>query len=94
MLAVSPRSWIATGRSAGPAAAVEASSATSCPRNRRTGPDPPGAPRMPMRPALIASRSTSTESVMWPSNIARSQAGQGVGRDSTWGVTIAVLASA
>jgi hypothetical protein len=50
---------------------------------------------MPMRPALIASCSTtSAESVMWPSNIARSQAGQGVGRGSSCGVTIAVLASA
>ena len=31
---------------------------------------------------------------MWPSSIARSQAGQGVGRGSSCGVTIAVLASA
>jgi hypothetical protein len=50
---------------------------------------------MPMRPALIASCSTtSAESVMWPSTITRSQAGQGVGRGSSCGVTIAVLASA
>jgi hypothetical protein len=50
---------------------------------------------MPMRPALIASCSTtSAESVMWPGNIARSHAGQGVGRGSSCGVTIAVLASA
>lgn len=54
----------------------------------------PGAPRMPMRPALIASCSTSAEAVTWPSNIARSQAGQGVGPGSSCGVTIAVLASA
>ncbi|MFZ0756713.1 MAG: hypothetical protein WAN00_23345, partial [Trebonia sp.] len=52
------------------AAAVEASHAASC--NRGTGPDPRGAPRMPMRPALIGSGSTSAESVTWPGNIARS----------------------
>jgi hypothetical protein len=49
---------------------------------------------MPMRPALIASCSTTAESVMWPSNIAQVQAGQGVGRGSRCGMTIAVLASA
>jgi hypothetical protein len=81
-------------RPAGPGAAVEASSAASCPRNRGTGPDPSGPARMPMRPRLIASCSTSAESVLWPSNIARSRAGQGVGRGSSCGVTIAVLASA
>ncbi|MFZ0079037.1 MAG: hypothetical protein WAL13_08030 [Trebonia sp.] len=54
----------------------------------------PGAPRMPMRPALIGSCSTPAEAVTWPGNIARSQAGQGVGRGSSCGVTIAVLARA
>jgi hypothetical protein len=49
---------------------------------------------MPMRPALIGSCGTSAESVMWPSSIARSQAGQGMGRGSSRGVTIADLASA
>jgi hypothetical protein len=64
-------------------------------RNRGTGPDPRGAPRMPMRSALIASRSTtSAESVMWPSNIAMSQVGPGSGSRQQLGVTIAVLASA
>ena len=47
-----------------------------------------------MRPALIGSCSTPAEAVTWPGNIARSQAGQGVGRGSSCGVTIAVLARA
>jgi hypothetical protein len=92
MLAVSSRSPIAAGR---PAAAVEVCSAASSAAQPR---DRAGSPRRPADADAAGADRLGQHHLGRvgdvPSKIARSQVGQGVGRDSSCGVTSAALASA